>query len=174
MVEFLRENNINEVLVVTGDPPQDMGRKIYPTISTDVIRKFKMEMPEVKVYAGIDQYRTSMRAESYSIKRKIQAGADGFFTQPFFDLRFLEIYAELLEGKEVYWGVSPVLSDKSVNYWETKNNVVFPKNFAPTLEWNIDFAQKVLEFVTRTNSNIYFMPIRTKLADYLSGILAKK
>lgn len=115
-----------------------------------------------------------MRAESYSIKRKIQAGADGFFTQPFFDLRFLEIYAELLEGKEVYWGVSPVLSDKSVNYWETKNNVVFPKNFAPTLEWNIDFAQKVLEFVTRTNSNIYFMPIRTKLADYLSGILAKK
>lgn len=174
MVEFSRENNINEVLVVTGDPPQDMGRKIYPTISTDVIRKFKMEMPEVKVYAGIDQYRTSMRAESYSIKRKIQAGADGFFTQPFFDLRFLEIYAELLEGKEVYWGVSPVLSDKSVNYWETKNNVVFPKNFAPTLEWNIDFAQKVLEFVTRTNSNIYFMPIRTKLADYFSGILAKK
>ena len=83
------------------------------------------------------------------------------------------MYAELLEGKDVYWGVSPVLSDKSVNYWETKNNVVFTKNFEPTLEWNLGFAKEVLSFVKKTNSNIYFMPIRTKLADYLAGVLSK-
>ena len=173
MAEFLIENKINEVLVITGDPPQDMSRKIYPTVSTDVIRKFKMELPKVKVYAGIDQYRSSMRQEEYNIKRKIQAGADGFFTQPFFDMRYVEMYAELLEGKEVYWGVSPVMSPRSVNYWETKNSVIFPKKFEPTLDWNIEFAQQVSRFVKENNANIYFMPIKTNLIPYLTGAFHK-
>lgn len=60
-----------------------MTHKVYPTITTDVIQKFHQEMPEVKVYAGIDQYRGSMRQELYRIHRKLQAGAVGFFTQPF-------------------------------------------------------------------------------------------
>lgn len=173
MAKFLIENKINEVLVITGDPPQDMSRKIYPTVSTDVIRKFKMELPKVKVYAGIDQYRSSMRQEEYNIKRKIQAGADGFFTQPFFDMRYVEMYAELLEGKEVYWGVSPVMSPRSVNYWETKNSVIFPKKFEPTLDWNIEFAQQVSRFVKKNNANIYFMPIKTNLIPYLTGAFHK-
>lgn len=170
MAEFLLTNSIHEVLVITGDAPQDMGHKIYPTVSTDVIRKFHDELPHIKVYAGIDQYRSSMRQEEYNIRRKIQAGAAGFFTQPFFDLRYLEMYAELLEGREVYWGVSPVMSARSMNYWETKNNAIFPKNFEPTLEWNIDFARKAMEFVKTTNSNIYFMPIKTNLLPYLNGV----
>lgn len=173
MAQFLVENKINEVLVITGDPPQDMTRKIYPTVSTDVIRKFRDELPHIKVYAGIDQYRSSMRQEEYNIRRKIQAGATGFFTQPFFDLRYMEMYAEMLEGREVYWGVSPVMSERSVNYWETKNNVIFPKNFVPTLAWNIDFAQKTFDFVRKNNANIYFMPIKTNLLPYLTGAFSK-
>lgn len=169
MAEFLVENQINEVLVITGDPPQDMCRKIYPTVSTDVIRKFGEELPGIKVYAGIDQYRGSMRQEEYQIKRKLQAGAAGFFTQPFFDLRYMEMYAELLAGKEVYWGVSPVMSERSVNYWETKNNVIFPRNFVPTLAWNIDFAKQTMQFVRERDSNIYLMPIKANLLAYLTG-----
>lgn len=172
MAEFLRENGIREVLVVTGDPPQDMTRKIYPTVSTDVIRKFREELPGVKVYAGLDQYRGSMRQEEYNIRRKIQAGAAGFFTQPFFDLRYLQMYAELLEGKEVYWGVSPVTSERSVNYWETKNNVVFPKGFCPSLEWNIAFAKETMAFVKEIGANIYLMPIKANLLPYLKGAFA--
>ncbi len=173
MADFLLENNMQEVLVVTGDPPQDMGRKIYPTVSTDVIRKFRDELPHIKIYAGIDQYRSSLRQEEYNIKRKVQAGASGFFTQPFFDLRYMEIYAEMLEGKEVYWGVSPVMSERSVNYWETKNNVIFPKDFKPTLEWNIAFAQSAMQFVKKNQTNIYFMPIKTNLLPYLKGAFSK-
>ncbi|MEG6584035.1 methylenetetrahydrofolate reductase [Dendrosporobacter sp. 1207_IL3150] len=172
MADFFKEKNINEVLVIKGDPPQDMTHKIYPSTSIDVIRKFKEEIPGIKVYAGIDQYRDSMRKEADYIKQKIYAGADGFFTQPFFDLRLMEIYSEILEGKEVYWGISPVTSEKSLNYWETKNNVVFPTNFQPNLAWNIEFAQKALEFTGRTNANIYFMPIRTDVHKYLQGIFA--
>ncbi|MBP2631085.1 MAG: metF [Firmicutes bacterium] len=173
MAEFLIENNINEVLVIAGDPPQDMTRKIYPTVSTDVIRKFRDELPHIKVYAGIDQYRSSMRQEEYNIRRKIQAGAAGFFTQPFFDLRYMEMYAEMLEGREVYWGVSPVMSERSVNYWETKNNVIFPRDFKPTLEWNIDFARRTMEFVKNNDANIYLMPIKTNLLPYLTGAFNK-
>ena len=114
---FLREKNITKVLVIEGDPPQDMSHEIYPTVSTDVIRKFREEMPEVEVYAGIDQYRGSMRSEQYRIKRKLQAGAAGFFTQPFFDMRYLAIYSDMLAGLNSFWGISPIDSPRSKHYW---------------------------------------------------------
>ena len=60
MKAYLREHNIREVLVIQGDPPQDMRQRVYPTTTVDVLRKFHEEMPEVKTYAGIDQYRGSM------------------------------------------------------------------------------------------------------------------
>jgi methylenetetrahydrofolate reductase (NADPH) len=145
---------------------------VYPTVSTDVIRKFREEMPEVKVYAGIDQYRGSMRQEQYRIRRKLQAGASGFFTQPFFDLRLLEIYGDLLDGLDVYWGVSPVMSARSQSYWELKNNVVFPKNFQPDLEWSIRFARQVRTFAEDRGDSIYLMPIKTNLRAYLQGVFA--
>ena len=44
MQEYLREHGIREVLVIEGDPPQDMMHTVYPTVSTDVIRKFREEM----------------------------------------------------------------------------------------------------------------------------------
>ena len=167
----LKEYNINEVLVIQGDPPQTMNYQVYPTISTDIIKKFSEEMPEIKVYAGIDQYRSSMKEEEYRIRRKLLAGAKGFFTQPFFDMRYLEMYADLLDGMEIYWGVSPVLSARSVSYWCNKNNVIFPKNFEPTLEWNIDFARQVVDFAKAHNQNVYLMPIKAKIMPYLEGVL---
>ena len=163
MKEYLREHRITEVLVIEGDPP-------HPTQSTDVIRKFREEMPEVKVYAGIDQYRSSMKEELYRTRRKKQAGAAGFFTQPFFDLRYLEVYADMLAGLEVYWGVSPVMNSRSQSYWERKNNVIFPKDFRPDLTWSVDFAKKVMDFAERTGSSLYVMPIKTNLEAYLAGI----
>lgn len=172
MLDYLKKHDINEVLILTGDLPQDMSKKIYPSTSIDVIKKFKKEAPEIKIYAAIDQYRNNIKKEFEYIKRKINAGADGFFTQPFFDLRFMEIYAELLEDHEVFWGISPVTSDKSTNYWETKNNVVFPVNFNPTLEWNINFAKDSLDFAKRTNTNVYFMPIRIDIKEYLSKVIS--
>lgn len=172
MKAYLREHGIKEVLVIEGDPPQSMAHETYPTTSTDVIRKFREEMPEVTVYAGIDQYRSSMRQELYRIKRKKQAGAAGFFTQPFFDMRYLAIYADMLQGLNIYWGVSPVLSARSQSYWERKNNVVFPSDFAPTLEWSTDFARQVMQWTHEHDANIYIMPIKTGLQEYLTGVFA--
>ena len=172
MKDYLREKGIKEVLVVQGDPPQRMTHEVYPTESTDVIRKFREEMPEVKVYAGIDQYRSSMRHELYRTRRKVQAGAAGFFTQPFFDMRLLSIYMDMLDGLDVYWGVSPVVTAASQSYWERKNNVIFPKDFTPTLEWSVDFSRQVMEMADKKDANVYLMPIKTNLEEYLAGVLA--
>lgn len=169
----LRESNVKEVLVIEGDPPQNMLHRVYPTISTDIIKQFSEEMPDIKVYAGIDQYRSSIKEEEYRIRRKLLAGAKGFFTQPFFDIRYLEVYADILDGLDIYWGVSPVLSERSVSYWRNKNSAIFPKSFEPTLEWNIDFARKVIKFAKEHNHNVYLMPIKAKTMPYLEGVFAK-
>ncbi len=174
MKDALEESGVEEVLVITGDPPQEMSHKIYPTVSTDIIRKFREEMPSVRVYAGIDQYRSSMREELYNIRRKLQAGAAGFFTQPFYDMRYLQIYAEILSGNDVYWGVAPVTSERSMRYWESKNNVIFPRDFRPDLEWNIEFARRVRAFAQEADASVYFMPIRIRLKDYLPPVLQQK
>ena len=112
-----------------------------------------------------------IKAELDYIKRKIDAGADGFFTQPFFDLRLMEIYYDLLPKVETFWGISPVMSARSKDYWDNLNNAIFPPDFEPTLEWNRTFAKRALEFCRNTDSNIYFMPIRVDLVKYLEGIL---
>ena len=171
LMETFREHGIDSVLVIAGDQPQDMSRRVFRTSSVDLIRAIKAQMPDLKVYAGIDPYRTGIKTELDYAKRKLDAGAAGFFTQPFFDLRLMDIYHDLLSGLEVFWGISPVMSERSKDYWDNLNNAIFPPDFTPTLEWNRKFARKALEFVAKTDSNLYFMPIRVDLVAYLDGIL---
>lgn len=169
--KVLRESRIDTVLVIAGDQPQDMSRRTFRTSSVSLIRAIKQQMPELKVFAGIDPYRSGFREELDYVKRKIDAGADGFFTQPFFDRRLLEIWHDLLPGLTIYWGVSPVVSQRSRDYWENLNNAVFPPDFEPTLAWNRRLAREILDFSEQSGAHIYFMPIRVDLVEYLSGIL---
>jgi len=171
MAEYLRTHGINEVLIVTGDRPQDLTHRIYPTSNLDAISKFKKELPDVRVYATLDPYRQSLRAERDLVQRKLDAGADGFFTQPMFDLRLLAVYAELTDPAKTFWGASPVLSERSKNYWETTNCVVFPREFQPTMAWNRALADRLLQQIRSLNSNVYFMPIKADLVEYLGGVL---
>jgi methylenetetrahydrofolate reductase (NADPH) len=171
ILDVITKCNLSEVLIVSGDPPQDLSRKVYRTSPTKMTRFLKKELPELKVYAAIDPYRNGLKAELDYILKKIDSGTDAFFTQPFFDIRFMELYSEQLNGHDVYWGVSPVMGDKSRSYWENRNNAFFPKDFKPNLEWNRDFAARALDFANANNDNIYFMPIKTGVSEYLSGIL---
>ena len=77
---------------------------------------------------------------------------------------------ESLGVTDVYWGVSPVLSDRSQSYWERKNKVVFPKSFEPTLDWSIQFTREVLQFADERDASLYVMPIKTNLEAYLEGV----
>jgi methylenetetrahydrofolate reductase (NADPH) len=171
IINHITATSIEAVLVVSGDPPQDMSHKCYRTSCLEMIRRLKREIPQLKIYAGMDPYRSGIKEEIDYILAKRDAGAESFFTQPFFDLRLMEIYQGFLQDFSIYWGVSPVLTENSQNYWENKNNAVFPPDFTPTMEWNRAFAAKALTFAREHNDNLYFMPIRTNIATYLDGLL---
>ena len=171
VVESLVAQGITEVIVVTGDPPQEMGRRVYPTTAVNLIRRIKRDWPNLKVYAAYDPYRQGIRAELDYAASKLDAGADGFFTQPFFDLRLLEIHSEFLADRAVFWGISPVMTDKSRAYWEATNRAIFPKEFAATLEWNQEFAGRALEYLRSVGGHVYFMPIKIDIERYLSEVL---
>ena len=174
MKSAFEENALTEVLIIEGDPPQVAEHIVYPTQTTDVIRKFKDELPNVKIYCGLDQYRSGMRDELYRIERKLQAGCSGFFTQPFYDLRFAEMYFDMLDGMlprdEIYWGISPILSSSMLSYWERKNRVVFTQGFSESFEWNVNLAKKTIDFAEKHDGSLYFMPISVDLKKYLEGI----
>ena len=175
LAPFLLEQGISEVLVVSGDPPLGLDHKVFPTSSVQAIRKFRDELPGVRVYAALDPYRSSLRGELEYCEEKREAGAVGFFTQPFFDLRFMDVFFEMLERSscfdtEVFWGVTSVTSVSSRRYWESRNRAIFPGHFEPTLEWNRQFAREALEWV-RERGNIYFMPVKVDVKKYLEGIL---
>jgi len=170
-LETIRQVGCPALLAISGDPPQDMLHRTFRTPVTDFIARLKRELPDVKIYAGLDPYRSGIKEELDYVRAKLQAGADGLFTQPFFDLRFMEIWADLLDGIDVYWGIAPVLTEKSQAYWENKNNAYFPPGFAPTLEWNREFARQALAFAARRGASSYIMPIRADLKKYLEGIV---
>ena len=171
MAEFLREHRINEVLVIEGDAPADMSARTYDVTSLDIIRKFKREMPEMTIWAGLDPYRQSFARERDYAEAKLEAGAIGFFTQPFFDRRLMELWAELLPPCQVFWGATSVTSERSLSYWQNRNKAVFPRSFTPTLEHNREWAREVLAFAQQAGGHAYFMPIRESAAQYLGGIL---
>lgn len=171
MADALIQNRIGEVVVVAGDAPQDMSRRVWHTTSVEVIRMFREQLPEIKVYAAIDPYRTAMSREFRYAEQKLRAGAHGFFTQPFFDIRLLSLYHDMLDGMNVFWGFAPVLGEKSRSYWETKNSVVFPKNFVPGYDWNIRFTRDALEMLCAEGGHAYLMPIRADIQRYLGGVM---
>jgi methylenetetrahydrofolate reductase (NADPH) len=171
LAKCLAEAGIRDVLVIAGDPPQELGHRMYPTRPVELIRQIRREAPELEVWAGFDPYRAGFRDELEGARAKLEAGARGLFSQPFFDRRLLDVWADLLVGCEVWWGVTPVLSAGTRRYWETKNRAVFPGDFAPTLAWNRALAARVLAWARERGAHLYFMPIRADLEAWLGGIL---
>jgi methylenetetrahydrofolate reductase (NADPH) len=169
--EELEKAGIDTLLVVTGDTIKSDLRPVYPITAIDLIKKIRHELPHIKIYAAIDPYRQSFQEEYRYAMQKLEAGATGFFTQPFFDIRLLEVYANMMPDVDIYWGASAVVTKRSQEYWETVNRVVFPKDFDFSMECNRAFAREALDFVRSREQNIYYMPIKVDLIEWLGGIL---
>jgi methylenetetrahydrofolate reductase (NADPH) len=174
LLAHLDRHALREVLVVRGDPPQEPGRAVFPTRSHELVAALKRARSDLRVYAAIDPYRAGLRDELEAAHQKRDAGADGFFSQPFFDLRLLAAWADLLDGHDVYWGVTPIAGERSRRYWETKNRAVFPASFAPTLDWSRRFAAEALAWARARGANLYFMPIRVDTVEWLGGVLGPR
>lgn len=162
---------LEEILVVHGDPPADLSHRTYPNSTESIIRRYRREAPHLKVYAAFDPYRRAPWKELEDVARKKEAGAIGFFTQPVFDLKLFDLCREWMQCECVFWGLSPVIGPKSRSYWETTNHIVFPRDFSPTLDANIQFAQTVLKELAQENGKAYLMPVRIKLEQYLPALL---
>ncbi len=83
LIDRLLCDEVEAVLVITGDLPQDMSHKVYRTSCLEMIRRLKREAPQLNVFAGMDPYRNGIKEEIDYIQAKRDAGADAFFTQPF-------------------------------------------------------------------------------------------
>lgn len=171
-VRRLDDHGLDTVIVVRGDPPRDPTRPDHPTTSLALIEALRSMRPTLRIYAALDPYRRPLRAEVEDATAKLEAGADGFFTQPFFDLRLADVWADAIgAGTDVYWGVSPVTRAGSQRYWEQKNGVVFPRTFETSLAANQRFGREVLAWARARGHGVYFMPIREDPVVYLEGVL---
>lgn len=167
---IIEQYQLDSVLLVTGDPPEGLKRPYYNTDVVDLIRVLRQRFPQLKIYAGFDPHRQGLQDECDYIQRKADAGADGFFSQPFYDPRLIDIYTEHMAGLETYIGISPITTQASQNYWEVKNKVKFPKDFKPDYDWNATFANNVMSAAAANGWHVYFMPIRIDLAKYFQRI----
>jgi len=163
---------IDEVVVVQGDPPDDMRHELSGASSLQVIAKLRREQPHWRIYAALDPYRQSIAAERDYALRKLDAGADGFFTQPYFDVRLLAAWRDLLPDVPVFWGSTSVTSERSLRYWVSRNRAVFPNDFEPSLAWHQRFASEFVSVARETGANVYFMPIRVSITEWLGAALA--
>ncbi len=167
---IIEQQQLERILLVSGDPPEGLKRSFYNTSVVDLIRAVHRVFPALKIYAGFDPHRTGLQQECEYVQRKIEAGASGFFSQPFYDERMIEIYLEQLPGLDVYVGLSPITSKNSQNYWEVKNKVRFPAEFRPDNAWNVEFANRVLANAAAKGYNVYFMPIKVDLDGYFQQL----
>jgi methylenetetrahydrofolate reductase (NADPH) len=171
MISGLLEKGFPEVIIVSGEPPPGFPRVARPSRVLEIIRKFKTEAPGLKVYSGFDPYRQGLQQEIEYARMKLDAGADGFFTQPFFDFNLLENCLRMLENDTVFWGLCPVLTIESRRYWEDQNNAVFQTDFQATLEWNRRWFKKSLPEIERHHGNACFMPIKAPILECFGDIL---
>ncbi|MCP5070312.1 MAG: methylenetetrahydrofolate reductase [bacterium] len=172
-LELLKQHlvlaELDEVIVVQGDTPDGCAAGGVTT-TVELIRALRQALPQLTIYAALDPYRASPAPECAYAQEKRQAGADGFFTQPFFDLRYQDVWADLLAGERVYWGVSPVLAASTRRYWEQRNRAFLPRDFEPTLAWNRCYAERALAWADERNASLYFMPLRVDVVEILGGL----
>jgi methylenetetrahydrofolate reductase (NADPH) len=170
-LEELDAAGVDEVLVITGDPPVDMSYPVTGAHVLEVIRMLKRARPSWRVYAALDPYRAGFASEREYLQRKLDAGVEAFFTQPFFDLRLMAVWRDLLAEVPIYWGVTSVTSERTQRYWLTRNRAVFPAGFEPTLAWHRRFAAESLAFAEANDTNLYFMPIKVGIHAWLGEVL---
>jgi len=162
---------VSDVLVVQGDRE---GEDDGGMTSVELIRELSRQDPSLRIYAALDPYRQSLSAEMAYAEEKLRAGARGFLTQPFFERTLFETYLASCRGLEVWWGVSPILSEKSLCYWRDRNRVPLADDYDLSLEGNARWARFVLEHLMgEKQAALYLMPIRVEVSRYLPAIFEK-
>lgn len=124
-------NNIHNMLIITGDPiPVVVRQTIKGVFNFDAVGLMKIVkdmneeifMDDPIVYGGaINQGRPNLEVEIKRVKRKMDAGAEFFFTQPVFSKEEAERIHQIKEetGARILCGIMPLIS---------RRNALFMKN----------------------------------------------
>ena len=163
-------SEFEEVLLVTGDPPQSPAHASFDNNALTLIKQVS-ERENVSCYGVLDPYRSSISDECAYLHRKLKAGFSGFFTQPVFDTSLIDLYKSILPpGIKIFWGIAPVLSENSVAWWRSTNKVVFPRDFDTRFEYAVENARNLLSHIKKIGDSTYLMPIRTDIEPYLKAL----
>mgnify|MGYP001297975153 CR=1 FL=1 len=135
-----------------------------------IIKRLKQENPNLIVYVGLDPYRQSLKKEIEYTFSKLDAGANGIFTQPLFDINLAELLINQPFNTDLFIGISPVVDQKSYQYWCNRNQAFFPKSFQLTTEYNCNLAKSIIELCKTNHQHNYLMPIKIDPKEYLNGV----
>ena len=169
VIMTLVDQGLKHVLIISGDPPHD-DRETFDVTPIDIAKKLTSTCPNLRVYGALDPYRQSMEDEIFYARQKIEAGMTGLFTQPFFDIELTETYLKELSDLSLFIGVSPVTSEKSYNYWVTRNKVTFPETFSIEYEDNCKLGSEIIKLSNTYNQHSYLMPIKEDPYKYCNSI----
>ena len=167
-LQSLYNSGLRSVLFIYGDVVEKSAQ--VGTKPPELIKACKERFPDMQVYAGIDPYRQSFDDEIDYAQEKLTAGADGLFSQPFFDPALLQTYLDTFKNTAFFCGISPVTSPKSKTYWENVNHVRFSADFECTIDYHIQLGKDLLSVAKANKQHAYLMPIRTPVRAYLEGL----
>ena len=166
ITQTIDEQGLKKVLIIRGDK-----KEANSFTSLELIQRLRNDYKEsLEIFAALDPYRSCQETELEYAREKLLKGATGFFTQPFFDIEKAKSYQRYLFDCQVFWGISPVLTEKSYDYWRIRNKVVFPESFSLSLEANAIFAREMLKVLNKAEHSFYFMPIKVNIKEYLEAV----
>ncbi len=170
IIETLVEIGLKEILIISGDPVSETSKPLYKTTVINLVSAIKTKFSFLNVYCGIDPYRQSINDEFDYANKKLQAGADGLFSQPFFDPELLDTYLCQFSNTSFFAGIAPVTKQSSYEYWVNVNNVTFPEEFQLDLDYNCKLAQRLISLAKSYDQHCYLMPIKTPVGQFLDGV----
>lgn len=162
-------NGIRDFLVITGDPVPVMFRQTTRSVfnfdSVGMMKLLQTMNDEVfsadKItYGGaVNQNRLNTRFETDRIKRKMEAGAEFFLTQPVFSKQQAQVLRDMKEetGATILVGVMPLVS---------RRNALFMKNEMAGIEIPDEIIERYGENATRQEGEDCGIQIAREILEY--------
>ena len=162
-------NGVSNFLVVTGDPVPTMIRQSVKSVFNfdsvgfmKIIKDMNADQfaENPMTYGGaIGCHRRNLDVEINRVKKKMEAGATFFFTQPVFDRNGVERVKQIKEatGAKILCGVMPLVSRK---------NALFIKNEMTGIEVSDEIAERFLPDMTKEESEAVGIAIVKEVMAY--------
>lgn len=162
-------NDINNMLIITGDPiPVVVRQTVKGVFNFDSVGLMKIvkDMNEEiftdsqMVYGGaINQGRLHLSSEINRVKRKMEAGAEFFFTQPIFSKEEAERIRQIKEetGARILCGIMPLISRK---------NALFMKNEIAGISVSDEIVNRYPENGTKEEGEATGISIAREIISY--------